>query len=412
MDKLKLSLVVTSIAICTQAVLNLPMIVIVGLISIAMLWLSYRDLIYYTIFLLPFTWHIPGYIILILYALLLIKGRNHGVNIWQIFPPLILALLEVFHLSMYEFSYSYEGVISICSFIALFFYLLFLDKRDIQASYIVKLFCYGTIVSLLLSYYLQIDSIGWDIVIEGGVRSGIIEESDGYDEVFLLNANSAAYFAITAFACLMLGRDKLKLTKVEYIILLFTSLGCGLLSYSRTFIIVSCLVILLTLLVSKGNKKIYYFLSIAIVALLVFWIEGDRLYDVYMHRFNEDNISTVGGRSVIFKKYNDFWLDNPRDVIFGIGVKYYSQYSGIVNSMHNGIQQVYVCFGIVGFIIYAMSIIKFYNSFCHRKTLSLIYYIPIIACFIFDQSIQFLNPQFLMFPFIGAAYALKIRDNE
>ena len=130
------------------------------------------------------------------------------------------------------------------------------------------------------------------------------------------------------------------------------------------------------------------------------------IYNSFLGRFEEDNFATAGGRTDLFKEYNDFMAQNPRYWLAGTGVVHYKEICNCSNSIHNGIQQIYVCHGIIGVLLFSFVIVGFYKKYHKAK---LIQYLPFIAVFIFDQSIQFLHPHFLMFPFICASCALKLK---
>ena len=82
------------------------------------------------------------------------------------------------------------------------------------------------------------------------------------------------------------------------------------------------------------------------------------------------------------------------------------------NSIHNGTQQIYVCYGSMGIIIYLVVIVIFKRRYIKKSSnLRIQNFIPLFACFLFDQSIQFLLPFVLMLPFVASVLPLRLKDD-
>ena len=121
-------------------------------------------------------------------------------------------------------------------------------------------------------------------------------------------------------------------------------------------------------------------------------------------------MSTAGGRSVLFARYMDAFLANPRLYFTGTGVTSYKEITGIYNSMHNATEQILVCYGIFGSILFFIGLLTPIVR-CLRKNKDLwkMKILPFFAVVLFIQTIQFVNPDMLMMPYVIAVYCLRIR---
>lgn len=410
---LKVSVLSIMVILCMRDILGMGIsgIMIVGIISMFMLILPYAQLVYLLFFILPLTCGIPGYVMLVSIVLLVLKSKH--ITAAQIIPALLIAISEILHVTFYDFNADFRGVLSYLSFISVFFFLLFEQDKTVMRQVCIKYFCFGAVFTLAVIYAGLMLENGFAEVIAGNLRSGFamgIEEVEEMKNRLVLNANSIAYYSIVSLACLMLGRKKLLLGKFVYIALLFITIAGGVLSFSRTWLLLVAVVFVLFIIANKPSNK--FVLGAAIAAIVGLVIVSDSAFfapivENMTSRIGNDDIATAGGRFIIFERYNDFWLSEMKYVLFGTGAVYYKEVAGQFMSIHNGIQQIYVCYGLCGILLYIGVIVGFLRRNKHIK-LSLLFCLPIIACFLFNQSIQFLNPYYLMLPFIPAAYALRI----
>lgn len=399
--------------LCMRDILGMGVggVAIVGAITLFMVLLPYTQLVYLLFFILPLTCGIPGYVMLISIVLLVIKSKH--ITAAQIIPAFLIAVMEIIHVSLYDFSADLRGVLSYLSFIAVFFFLLFESDRTVMRQMCIKYFCFGAVFTLAVIYTDLILENGFAEVVAGNLRSGFamgIEEVEEMKNRLVLNANSIAYYSIVSLACLLLGRRKLQLGFWSYVSMLVIAIAGGILSFSRTWLFLAAVVFVLFILANKPSNK--FILGAAIAAIVGLVIVSDSAFfapivENMTSRIGNDDIATAGGRLTIFNRYNDFWLSEMKYVLFGTGAVYYKEVAGQSMSIHNGLQQIYVCYGLCGILLYIGVIVGFLRRFKHVK-LSLLFCLPFIACFLFDQSIQFLNPYYLMLPFIPVAYALGI----
>ena len=181
-------------------------------------------------------------------------------------------------------------------------------------------------------------------------------------------------------------------TKWLFIVIIIVSLVAGLLSFSRTFVGVVFFFVILFIFLAKGKEKIKLIVALATLSIVVVVFCSDillNMYDTFLGRMEDSNMDTAGGRTILFHLYNKAWLGDISYIIFGAGVVSYWDTLNVYNAIHNGLQQIWVCLGIIGFLTYIIRI-SIYLYKCEEKNVVL--YLPFFATLLLDQSIQFLAP--------------------
>ena len=373
--------------------------------------LPYEKSVWFTFFIMPFTCGIPGYTILGILLVLMIKCKH--INIKQIIPPIVFGFLEFTHSVFYEFSTDYSLILSFTSFIFLFFFLLF-DKNTVNHIECVKMFIWGSIIVLFIIYLKIILDNSIDELILGELRSGKVmgleEDEDPVVGFLGMNANSIGYYSIAIYSSLLiLGRQMLNMSKLSYATLLSLSIMFGLLSYSRTWILMAILTSILYLYSIKSTESLgSAFIILAIVLLLAVNGVLDQGAEVFTARFTDDN--SAGGRFELFDFYNEFWVSDIKTFLLGAGTIYNMQVANSVLAIHNSTQQIYIGYGFIGLLFLIATLISYIKIYKNTKH-PLIYYTPFIISIIFSQSIQFWYPSFLIFPFLATAYILRIEKD-
>ena len=407
-------LIITAVFVTNElAGISLNMMLIVGIISCLTLSLPYFQAKSFVFFILPFTSSISGVSVLCMYLILLFKKRRKCIS--QFIPPILIAGLELFNLAFNDIVIYYTSVISYISFIALFFYLLFDENEESSTQSCIKYFCMGASLVFVLVYVSLIIHHGFSEILTGQLRNTI---AMGYEEIseangkLTLNANTIAYYSIVIVAILTLGSKRLSFNKVLYICCLAVSIIAGVFSFSRTWLMLAAIIFIIYLIISK--QKVYIILTTTLVCVLLLFTQQSILtsiYEIFLGRINSDTFADAGGRVPIFHEYNQFWLSKLNYFLFGTGASHYNQVVPIEFSMHCGSQQIWILHGISGVLIFLFSAFYYKRRYV-RSHSSMLYWIPFLTCLIFDQSVQFLVPYSLMFPFIPAAYALQLIDNH
>lgn len=371
------------------------LVVVVTIIS--MLCLNYEKLVYLVFFMFPLMCGVPGYLMTFAYIILVFKGPK--LRSQQIVPLVIVALLEVINESFRNVDGLYVGILSFLSFTAIFFY--FLDELNRKYSVKKCLIYYGVgaAFTLIVIYSNMLIEYGLNSILSGMLRNGALGVVDNdvtkMQGHLAMNANTIAYLSIsviTIFSVLLIQTTTNRKTKWFYGCIIGVCLFSGLLSFSRTFVSVLALFIASLILTAKWKQKFKIINYLALLCAVIVYSYSDillNMYDTFLGRIEDSNMATAGGRTVLFQLYNKAWLGNVSYIIFGAGVVSYWGTLKVYNAIHNGLQQIWVCLGIIGFLTYILRV-SFYLFRCKEKRI--IFYLPFFITLLIDQSIQFLAP--------------------
>lgn len=391
-------------------------IIVTVICILSMSCLKYAQMVNYIFFMFPIMCGVPGYIISTAYILLVIKGPR--LKIRQIFPLLIIVILEIINESYRSIEGLHTGMLSFLSFTAIFFYFLDEDKSN-KYSVRKSLIYYGlgTVFVFIVIYTNMFREYGITTILSGMLRSGALGV-EGNDVTHMrghlaLNANTIAYMSISVVSIFSVMIEKIQTKRIFYFSIIAVCLFSGILSFSRTFIAAAVLFYILLLLTTRGAKKIKLGTLFLIVAIAAMFFFGDTILtitDTFVGRAEESNFTTAGGRTVLFKLYNEAWLNDFKYILFGTGAVSYFPVLHIYNAMHCGLQQIWVCLGITGLLLYLIRGTIYLKRIYTGK---IILYLPFISTLFFDQSIQFLSPYPLVLILLATMQLPKIvYENE
>ncbi len=353
--------------------------------------------------------YIYGYAVL----MILVKSKKYDFKI--LIPLLVIILYEIIMMAVIGLN---QINLIIVYTLAIFLLLYMANTDDISPKPACISYVCGTVVLLLCIFTTAVQNNSLELVLSGVVRIGKYEGAGDVTNVAIVteNANAMAYYAIVAIA---IALTCLKNVKLGGKILLITAIVfltiISLFTVSRTFIIILTILLVLALIFSRNFKqKIKYVIGVVLVLVIVipYLQQETQIFDAFLMRFEEDNMATATGRTNIFWEYMQFLWDNPLRLIFGTGSVFYRQVCDLSHSMHNGVQQILVSYGILGFIpmliVFISPILNHFkkNKFTFNKLL------PVLAVVMFIQTIQFLNPTNLMLPYAIAILCMKIPDSE
>ena len=215
------------------------------------------------------------------------------------------------------------------------------------------------ILALAFVYMLFVKN-GFDSLVDGGRMS--ISEA--------VNSNELAMGLAVVMAILV--SDMLQHKKHMLLNLLF--IGANLIALfftgSRTALIAAIVATFLLYLIhakDKRSKRNAFFLLILSIALLVFIYNTlQKEYPVLMERFTAENVEESGGtgRVDVWKHYFIYFF--PQHWIIGMGFDPQNLYYGLVSlnleahGAHNFIIDILARSGVVGLILYAVCIVKFF----------------------------------------------------
>lgn len=384
----------------------------VTVLAIFIPFLNYRYLTAYTCYVIPLTTGMNTIICLLLLIGLIFKSPN--INRYQIGISVILSLIELMNFYLYPNYYRVNDYILYASILCLMIFLIFDESRNVNYSLNIKMFCISTAVVMCLILYRSYQTYGPIGIFMNRIGDAELDDNmrQGGLRIFSMNANTVGYFCAVTYSCLLLGRKKLKMNIVLYSVVLIIILVAGALSVSRTWILIVILATLVYAILYTSKWMLIMIISASFIfgGTVVYYMED--FIKPFEQRFDSNDISSGNGRAEVFEKFVHYQYENPGTIPFGIGAVAYKDVSHIKSSMHNASQQIFVCTGLFGLLIFVYMAYKFYKLFIYKKKIQFLYLLPMISGFLFVQSIQFLNPYYLMLPFIVSSMAIKLGNKS
>ena len=374
-------------------------------------FVEYNSVIYLLYFLFPLSCGIPGnYIYPLLIIILLYKHPKVGLG--QLFFFATVAILELMHYPFYCFDINIADVVGYLSIIYLVSYLIANNNAETDNSKCVIFYCLGVCVLFVAIIGCSFSLMGTEEMLEQSVRLGAVKGYGDMDETRMMlsaNANNIAYYSITSISCALILFYKKRINHLLFYIILAISLAGGILSVSRTWMILIVLCFIFYGALQKGNFVSLCLMFIVIAGGLTMFISSNELLlNMIIERFTGDseNLATAGDRTLLFKEYNDYLLNHPLILFLGTGAVYYHDVTQCSNATHNSIQQIIVSYGLFGLSIF----VGVFARICKAtfKGGGFIYWLPLICAVFFLQSIQLLNPFFLMQPLAVVFAILKM----
>lgn len=379
---------------------------------------TFDDLVKVLCFTIPLLCGLPGtYIMPVAAVLFIIKGKVEGRQLFFSYTVVLLELLASF---FYQ-TLSIARIVQYCSFATLLMLLLHssyvrgndeLKEKSCIAYLVGSMLLCGTIVVSTIkdapSNWLARFAKGW-------FRFGDVQ-ADALEGMSLkLNANSLAYFAIVGAVVAIvfaLKANGIKARIIYWVCAIFHLLT-GILTTSRTFFLVAVVCGLILIMTIDKSPRMLAILISAVVALaglsVYIFQQYPDLLEGIIGRFEMDNLATGGGRQEMFSAYFNAFSNLPRCWIMGTGVVGYKEITGVYGSIHNALQQIIICLGIPGAIIFLFALIEPAVFFMKQNRKLGIKVLPLVAVVLFSQTIQFLNPEQLMLPYVIGVYMLSVK---
>lgn len=392
--------------------------VYVGFFSLFSCLSKKKTIIEMLCFFFPLSPLVPSvtYIWLIVLAILIVKS-NFKINKLSAIVILFFSALEIVaHYSYGISDFNRMGGYLLC--MAIVFYLIYDDNQFANYDKCLNLYSWGTfaLCALYIENAIVHSPSGWmEMMANGSLRIGGVVHSAFIGMTIDLNANSLAYFALTGtMTSLVILQNYTGFTKhyrIMFVLQMIFVTITGALTISRTWILVFIVCILL-LILSKGKtrssllKSLLITIVVILSAVVVFTHDSGFIASAFIKRFTNADLKTGSGRIEIFEQYMALFWENDRYIWLGTGVTDYREVVNMWQSMHMGLQQILICLGIPGAIIFLISIIN-PTLFALKEKLSLLYWIPFVAIVLFTQTIQFLNPWLIMLPYVICVYALR-----
>ena len=379
---------------------------------------STEDMLSCLFFQLPLFCGLPGnYIVLAYFVILLVKQRT--ITRSKIFAISFCTLWE-FVASIFYPRFDLVETVSYIIFVSLFFILINDEHWEINKRKCVYFYAIGIVVTsiIIVISTLQHAPSNWlSLFASGSYRFGNKIASESGRLSVKLNPNALSFYAITAIALTLalLENERSVAHRIFMWICTVFLLFTGLLTASRTFILVLFVLILLYGIRGKKiSKKIQTILTTFIFVFVAFVIIDKYfpgILQAFVGRFEGSDFSSGNGRLEISQKYMETFYHSIRIMLIGAGAMQNTEVMGMSYSLHNSILQILVSYGIIGTTIFLlmwfMPIIKRF-----KRKIPFSFWIPMIVVLLYSLSAQMVNPPTLLFPHLLAAYCLDLSETS
>ncbi len=396
---------------------NVHFLILTGVLACAMFFSSYENAVAFFCMIIPMTNGLKAAAIYPVAVMILLVRRKNAFSPLQFIFPLVFIAYE-YLLSHTDPKVEYYHLVYFSAAILLFAYFMFdrqsgIDYKKALSGYIVGTAFFAAIILILsLKSYTILDFF------RTTARFGDLPGYAADRDIMRDNQNNVAYFCLTAVACYI----PLLHSSMKWIYKIFMALPtlfcffCGLLTISRAFVLIFAVVAAYYVLIHlRFDRKSFFVLcGVALVAFVGFSLlerypfVAQRFFD----RFGESNVTIDDGRMQIIRLYNEFMWENDGRFFFGTGALAVESVTGIRSALHNGTQQIFVSYGLIGFILFVFPLVSAFISVNRPKIAPLVYFVPLLAVLGFTQTIQFIAPSVLMLPMCLAVFALKLGQEE
>ena len=397
---------------------DIPRVVLLAVIGVIALLGDRDEIIAMCICFIPMHESIDFFYALVLCTAVYILKYHQKIHIGSsVLLVVIITVWELLHCFFTDFS-----VIDLLTYIIPFVVIAVLmssDTEGLNYSFVVRAFAWSTcgISLVLLVRVLHYSGYNITVALAGLRRLGSDLHSNVQDVAISggqINPNSLGIITVLAATGLMQLRS-MNLARKDDMILMCVMVVLAALGTSRTYLACLALMILLLIFSEKGSwKKKLRLTAVLLLAIITGVVAMKVLFPdtfrYFISRFQVDDLTT--GRDSLMVQYHRFIFDNPRVLLFGIGLQDYGNrlihfYRVAINAPHNSIQELIIAWGIPGLLLFATLFFNMYRTSSHKnKKQSLINWIPLIIILLKSIVGQLLTSPYTMLALLFAYLSL------
>ncbi len=379
--------------------------------------LTYSNFLCLLSFLFGVTFGIPSTYVYLIAVLMLIVKKKERLSLQPLFLFAVFFLMEVILGLFYGSSYDIVSYVGYFCRLFLFFVLISEESKEIDYQKTVKFFSFGVLIFVLAVVAVFLQDNSFEDIFEGYVRIGNADLYLSQDSVsegmkMSTNTNNLAYFCVAGMgSCLSVYFYE---KKFRWVLLFFVIFIFGTLTISKTFFFLSALLIVILLNISffggMGFGK-RLFVSLTVVGVVLVVLESGA-FEALLGRFEEVDFILQDSRSDILADYLKEFFKKTMIILFGSGAFSHRDVLLPGRSIHTGLGQILVSYGILGFVLFvgfcfSVADRTLRESNLKKRTHKLAVLAPLLISVLYTQTIQFLNPCDLMLPYIVGMFALK-----
>lgn len=269
-------------------------------------------------------------------------------------------------------------------------------------------------------------------MIGNGLRFGVVNQLNRFDNTGNLgmDKNTIALLCILAMCiCYFLVTGK---KESKYFLVGGAAAFFGLLTLSKTFLLMLLIFAVFIFFsdaingrITKNQMILFLLITLTVIGVIMFVKPINTLFTNIINRFTvTDTTKTTGtlttGRDLIFAYYSRFMFSNPKYLFTGVGLKnigvVVQTFQGATT--HNAIQDIFVCCGVVGLIIFFLFFLQMFKDAKRIRKQKICFdnLFLFLIYFLFIQSIQFVrlaNIYYnLLLTFLWLCYRFDRPDND
>ena len=369
-------------------------------------------------FMFPLAWGLP-YTYIFSGAIIIYWFKRRTIPRATLLLVIIFFALEMVASFFYP-STDYVLILKYISVIAIFFTFLYDGAIDKKES--IRYFFYGLVVlcAVIIVSTMKIAPSNWLYLFSRGwFRFGAKQATENDGMMLKVNANTLAYYSVIGMSIgfYFLKTNDYSRKWVKWVLITCIALLtiAGIFTVSRSWMVVAAVCIFMFIIEESHSVKgvVLGALAIGVVLIIGYKVvqSTPELLEGFIGRFTADDVSSQGGRTDLFWAYDRVFWSNIRFPLLGTGVTQYRAMTNVSNSFHNMVQQIIISYGIPCAICY------FIGMFIPLKTikgvkLHIVDWIPFVSVLLFAQTIQFINPETLMLPYVIAVYILSVEADR
>ena len=341
------------------------------------------------------------YAILMLSVSLLFKARWRLKRSGLLITILVMMVWELAH-AFYE-PFSYVEYLRDFAELILLGIVTSLSVEELDHKLVIRSLSLSVVAVCAIMLFMQLQQFHFNIiaVFARSARSYRFGQSNMAAGEFALNfnANNLGFLCnLASSGCLLLAARKEH--KLFDMVLAVSASVFAIMTLSRAAIVCMAMVYMAYFFFTEGVavRKVWRGLgglAVAAAAVVLIGIFVPSVFENLTERFQR--VDVWNGRGNLFKYYTQFMMSSPLYFLFGVGMQQIyvkvSPYAPVVDVPHNGLQEVWVAWGIVGlalFIAVLWKLLTVSKPYAGGRR-QLYQFVPLGLTLLFVMSGQFLT---------------------
>lgn len=341
------------------------------------------------------------------YALLILSIAILVKNHWQLKASGVF--LTVAAMIIWELWHGFYGHFSFVEYLRDFAELILLaiitsvNLKDLDHKLVIRSLAISVVGVCCIMLWMQMQKFGFNLiaVFARSARSFRFGQSNMESGAYALNfnANNLGFICNLSTCGILLLVSRKEHSRTD-IFLAVCGLIFALMTMSRAAIVCAIMIFFAFLILSEGKlqQKLangLICLLIAVAALMLLWKYLPSVFVNIQERFQRKDV--WNGRGSLLRYYTEYMLSDWKYFLFGIGIQdifgKVSPYFPVHDVPHNGIQEVWIAWGIIGvalMLVVFWKIVTTSKRYAGRKR-QFYQFMPLLLTLVYTMSGQLLT---------------------